>query len=92
MIINFKDSGNTEDYVPFCLSKPEFINIRYKNLLEKYVIFSSLYQLKIGAECNQYFVEGTFKATPKGYFQIFNIWVKRKSQYIFTNCKLFIVT
>ena len=81
--INFKNSDDIDDEVPFCLSKGEFINIRYKNRLEKYIIFTSLYQIKMGAERKQYFLDGTFKAAPKGYYQILNIWGFKENNNIY---------
>ena len=41
--------GSMNEEVPFCLSKGDIVNIRYKNRLEKYCIFTSLLQLKIAA-------------------------------------------
>lgn len=40
--IIFDNINKNEEGVPFCLCKGEFINLRYKNRLEKYVIFTSL--------------------------------------------------
>lgn len=81
--INFKLNDNPEDDVPFCLCKGEFINIRYKNRFGKYVIFSSLYQMKIASECNDFFLDGTFKTAPKDYYQILNIWGYKKNNNVF---------
>ena len=64
--INFDNIDKNEEGVPFCLSKGEFINLRYKNRLEKYVIFTSLYQLKMFDDCDEYYADGTFKSAPKG--------------------------
>ena len=56
--INYDDLNKNEEGVPFCLSKSEFINLRYKNSIEKYVIFTSLYQLKMFGECDEYYADG----------------------------------
>ena len=81
--INYDDLNKNEEGVPFCLSKSEFINLRYKNRLEKYVIFTSLYQLKMFGECDEYYADGTFKYAPKGWYQLFNIWGYKKSNNIY---------
>ena len=81
--INYDDLNKNEEGVPFCLSKSEFINLRYKNRLEKYVIFTSLYQLKMFGECDEYYADGTFKSAPKGWYQLFNIWGYKKSNNIY---------
>ena len=77
--INFDNIDKNEEGVPFCLSKGEFINFRYKNWLEKYVIFTSLYQLKMFDDCDEYYADGTFKSAPKGWYQLFNIWGYKNS-------------
>ena len=81
--INFNNNNKSEDEVPFCLSKGEFINLRYKNRIEKFVIFTSLLQLKIGAECDDYFIDGTFKACPKGWYQLLNIWAYKRNNNVY---------
>ena len=50
---------------PFCLSKGDIVNLRYKNRLEKYCIFTSLLQLKIAEECEDWFLDETFKISLK---------------------------
>ena len=47
------DLGNTVELknLNFCLAKDDFINAKTKKL-EKFVIFSTLFQLKIMSECN----------------------------------------
>ena len=61
--------GSMNEEVPFCLSKGDIVNIRYKNRLEKYCIFTSLLQLKIAAECDDWFLDATFKIAPKNWYQ-----------------------
>ena len=58
--INFDDFNNDKEGVPFCLSRGEFVNLRYKNS-----ILTTLYQLKIASDCDDYFLDGTFKIIPK---------------------------
>lgn len=72
--INYDNFERNEEGVPFCLSKGEYVNLRYKNRVEKYIIFTSLYQLKIAADCDDFFLDGTFKCAPKGYYQMLNLW------------------
>lgn len=45
--INFKNSYDIKDEIKFFWSKGELVNIRYKNRLEKYIIFTSLYKFKM---------------------------------------------
>ena len=87
--INFKNSKNQFDEVSFCLSNGKFINIRYKNRLEKYIIFSSLYQLKMGLVCNEYFVDGTFKSAPKGYYIKISSYYFHYAKSNYKKCKYF---
>ena len=45
-----------------------------KNLkLEKYIIFTTIVQMNLIEHCTQLIIDGTFKASPKGFYQIFNI-------------------
>ena len=57
----------------FCLGKENFINPKSKKL-EKKIYFSSIFQLKLFDECNEIFIDGTFKMAPKNYYQILNFW------------------
>ena len=50
--INFEGKDKNEDNVPYCLSKGEIINIRYSNSNEKYIILTTLYQIKEMADCD----------------------------------------
>ena len=51
----FNDNQKHDEGLPFCISKGKFVNIRYKNRLEKYIIFTSLYQLKMASDCDDFF-------------------------------------
>lgn len=58
--------------IPFCLSKKEFINLT-KNKEEKYIIFSTLFQIKIFAKSKLIYIDATFRSSPKKYYQTLNI-------------------
>ena len=58
--------------IPFCLSKKEFINFT-KNKEEKYIIFSTLFQLKLFAKSKMIYIDATFRSSPKKYYQTLNI-------------------
>ena len=60
--INFDDFNNDKEGVPFCLSRGEFVNLR----TERYIILTTLNKLKIASDCDDYFLDGTFKTEPKG--------------------------
>ena len=72
--INFNNINNHEEGVPFRLAKGKFVNLRYKNRAEKYIIFTSLYQLKLSGNSDDFFIDGTFKSSPKSYYQLLNIF------------------
>lgn len=81
--LNFDNFDLYEEGVLFCLSKGEYINLRYKNRVEKYIIFTSLYQLKIAADCGEFFLDGTFKSARKGYYQMLNQWGYRRNKNVY---------
>ena len=58
--------------------------MRYKNRVEKYIIFTSLYQLKIAVDCDDFFLDGKFKCALKGYYQMLNLWgfIRKKNAYL----------
>ena len=57
----------------FCFRYSNIINIEKNNKLDKYVIFTNLFQLNLASKCNQILVDETFKCCPKGYYQVINI-------------------
>lgn len=69
---------------PFCLAKGEFINYNKKNIVEKYIIFGSLFQLNLFKEIDELFIDGTFKVAPKNWYQLLNIfaYIKNKNFYL----------
>ena len=42
-------------------------------MLEKYVIFTSSFQIKLMVKFKQIYVDGTFRICPKGFLQVLNI-------------------
>ena len=67
-----------------CISKGEFINFKKNKKLEKYIIFSSQFQLKLYNEVDELFIDGTFKIAPKNWLQLINIfgYIKKKKFYV----------
>ena len=55
-----------------------------KNKLERVIIFSSQFQLNLFKEINELYIDGTFKVSPKNWFQFLNIfgYIKNKNIYI----------
>lgn len=58
----------------FCLAKGDFKNFKKNNKLEKYIIFSSEFQINLFNEVNELFLDATFKTAPKDWHQSFNIF------------------
>ena len=58
----------------FCLAKGEFININKKKKLERYILFSTEFQLNLFTEFTEIFIDGTFKICPKNWYQLLNIF------------------
>jgi len=56
--------------LPFCYKFSNFINPEKKNCLEKYIIFTSKFQINMLNKCTQLYIDGTFKITPIGYYQV----------------------
>ena len=65
--INF---NNTEKN--FCPSKLEYYD-EDKDKYEKIICFSTNFQLNILKEINMIFIDGTFKTSPRNFYQILNI-------------------
>ena len=68
------DLGNTHNLVniPFCHRYVNYINYK-KNKVEKYIIFTSVFQLNLLTKAEQIFIDSTFKSSPKNFYQILNI-------------------
>ena len=56
-----------------CYKYTNIINIKKNNKTEKYIIFSSKFQMNLLKKESQIFIDGTFKISPIGYYQIINI-------------------
>ena len=69
--INLGDTHNLTN-IPFCHKYVNFINYK-KNRIERYIIFTSNFQLNLLTKADQLFVDSTFKSSPKNYYQILNI-------------------
>ena len=70
--ISFDNSANLQN-LPFCYKFVNLINPTKKNSVDKYIIFTSKFQINLITKCTQIFLDGTFKISPIGYFQILNI-------------------
>lgn len=70
--ITFENSSNMID-IPLCYKYNNLINLEKNNKLEKYIIFTSKFQVKLIQKCTQIYIDGTFKSCPKNYYQIINI-------------------
>ena len=98
--ITFDNSANLQN-LPFCYKLVNLINQKKNNTFEKYLIFTSKFQINLVTKCEQIFIDGTFKISPVGYYQIINICgflkeidgiiplfmipVTGKSQYLYEN-------
>ena len=72
--ISLSKSDKNLESLPFCFTDQKIINI-YKNKVreERFVIFTTLFQLKKFKEINQVFLDGTYKYCPKNFYQLYNI-------------------
>ena len=79
------DLGDTDilKNLNFCLYKEDFINPK-NNKLEKILFFGTKFQLNLLGESEELYIDGTFKMSPKNYYQILNVWgyLKRKKIYV----------
>ena len=64
---------NYENKNPFCFEINKFINPKCNNREEKYVIYSSKYQLKHFCESSIIYIDNNYKICPKGYYQVMTI-------------------
>lgn len=77
---NVKDGKN----IPFCLSNTKIVNINKNKKKEQYIIFSTIFQLKLIPKAKTIFMDGTFKCTPKNFYRLFNIkaYLENENFYI----------
>ena len=59
--------------INMCYKYAKLINPRKNNSLEKYIIFSSKFQMNLLKKSKQIHIDGTFKSCPKTFYQILNI-------------------
>ena len=59
--------------INICYKYVHILNPNKKNFLEKYIIFTTTFQMKMLKKSKQIFIDGTFKSCPRGYYQILNI-------------------
>ena len=66
------------------MSKGDILNLLYNNRKEKYCIFSSHLQLKWASNCDDFFLDATFKSASKNWIQLFNIWgyIRKHNEYV----------
>jgi len=64
--------------IPFCFSNNIILNEESKRQ-EKYILFTSIFQLKKINDCEQIFMDGTFYSCPKNFYQLYNIIGKEKN-------------
>ena len=71
ILITYENIPNMEN-LPICYKYSNVINLDKNYRLEKYIIFTSSFQIKLLKKCTQIYLDGTFKSCPKGYYQILN--------------------
>ena len=81
IIISFSKSNVELQNIPFCFSNNIILNNESK-MQEKYILFTSLFQLRKIIDCEQIFMDGTFYSCPKNYYQLYNIIGKEKKTRI----------
>ena len=64
---------NNENKNPFCFGMEKLINPKINNREEKYIIFTSKYQLKHFTESSIIYIDNNYKICPKGYYQLLTI-------------------
>ena len=58
--------------IPICFKYVNLINPKQNEKLEKYVIFSSIFQMNQIQYCTQLYIDETFKSCPNSFYQIIN--------------------
>ena len=59
--------------LPFCLGYFKYINPNNKYRQESFIIFTTIYQIKILRDATIIYMDGTFRTAPKGFYQMLNI-------------------
>ena len=70
--ITFEKNIKGKD-IHFCFKSVEMINPEKNYKLDKYIIFTSNFQLNLIPKFKQLLIDGTFKSCPRGFYQIINI-------------------
>ena len=79
--ISFSNINKELQNLPFCFCINSYLN-EEKNRVEKFVLFTTQFQLRKFKDCLQIFMDGTFYASPKKYYQLYNIIGKEKKSGI----------
>ena len=58
--------------LPFCHIRKAIINYR-KNRMETFLVFTTIWQLKMLTKTTYLFIDATFKTAPRGFYQTLNI-------------------
>ena len=66
------DNNPDLDKLPMCYKYVNFINPKKNNIMEKYIIFTSKFQINLLTKYKQIMIDGTFKSCPKKFYQIIN--------------------
>ena len=70
--IKFEKNIEGKDF-PFCFKSVEMINPEKNYKLDKYIIFTSNFQINLIPKFIQLLIDGTFKSCLRGFYQIINI-------------------
>ena len=89
--ISFSKTKVELQNIPFCFSNNVILNIESQRQ-EKYILFTSLFQLKKIKDCEQIFMDGTFYSCPKKYYQLYNIIGKEKKTGIIIPISFILMT
>ena len=56
-----------------CYKYANILNPQKNNQLEKYLIFTIIFQMNMLKKCKQIHIDGIFKSCPRSFYQILNI-------------------
>ena len=59
--------------LPFCFTIKKIINTNKNNRQEKFIIFTSVHQIKFFSNSTEIYIDINYKICPSGYYQILNI-------------------
>ena len=71
--IDFENENPELKNLILCHKYCNVINPNKKNILEKYLIFTTSMQINMISKCTQILIDGTFKSCPRSFYQILNI-------------------